>query len=190
MDSKQTRVTRKSDFHWRIVLASLPLMEDVKVNQAVIPRPRAPAHEGALDSFHMRKGSEEPTEFGYFVLRKMADHDPPLSQAELGRRTGVGQSTISRWIFSPGRPNTEKLKLLASALNIDYNGLLTIAGYGQPSEDIAEALSGLRSDVDPLAEELSSMLDERSPLTDGDRAFLRNTVDRIIDPYRRTMRRR
>lgn len=165
-------------------------MEDVKVNQAVIPRPRTPADEVALDSFHMRKGPEEPTEFGYFMLRKMADHDPPLSQAELGRRTGVGQSTISRWIFNPGRPNTEKLKLLATALDVDYSDLLAIAGYGQPSEDIAEALSGLRSDVDPLAEELSAMLDEKSLLTADDRAFLRNTVDRIIDPYRRAMRRR
>lgn len=156
----------------------------------VIPRPRPAGDDLRLDSFHMRKGSDEPTEFGYFVMAKMAEHDPPLSQAELARRTGVGQATISRWIFSPGRPNSEKLRLLANTLGVDYTQLLTIAGYGAPSEDITDALSELRPEVDPLSGELSAMLAPGSALSDEDRAFLRHTVDRLIDPYRRTMRRR
>lgn len=138
----------------------------------------------------MRKGSDEPTEFGYFVMKKMAAHDPPLSQAELARRTGVGQATISRWIFNPGRPNSEKLRLLATTLGVDYAQLLTIAGYGEPSGDITTALSELRPEVDPLSAELAAMLAPSSPLTDDDRAFLGHTVDRLIDPYRRAMRRR
>lgn len=156
----------------------------------VIPRPRTAVDDSPLHSFHMRKGSDEPTEFGYFVMAKMAEHDPPLSQAELARRTGVGQATISRWIFTPGRPNPEKLRLLADTLGVEYTALMTIAGYGAPSEDIADALSDLRPEVDPLSAELSAMLAEGSPLSEDERAFLKHTVDRLIDPYRRTMRRR
>lgn len=173
-------------------------MEDITVHgyarprgvATVIPRPGHAVADMPLHSFHMRKGSDEPTEFGYFVMAKMAEHEPPLSQAELARRTGVGQATISRWIFSPGRPNPEKLRLLATTLGVDYAELMTIAGHGAPSEEITEALSGLRPDMDKLAVELSSMLMPASPLSDEDRAFLRHTVDRIIDPYRRAMRRR
>lgn len=149
-----------------------------------------PVHGPPLDSFHMRKGGEEPTEFGYFLLCKMAEHEPPLSQAELARRMGVGQSTISRWIFNAGRPKDDKLRLLGEAIGVGFSDLLAIAGYGEPSDDITEALSALRPDVDSLAIELSAMLDEGSPLSSGDREFLRHTVDRLMDPYRKPMRRR
>lgn len=138
----------------------------------------------------MRKGSDEPTEFGWFVLRKMGEHEPPLSQAELARRTGVGQATISRWIYKPGRPDVEKLRLLASSLDVEFEQLLSIAGYGEPAENITEALATLRPDVDPLAEELSAMLADGSPLPEDDREFLRHTVNRLMDPYRKAMRRR
>lgn len=156
----------------------------------MISLPSPHVHSPPLDSFHMRKGPDEPTEFGYFLLRKMAEHDPPLSQAELARRMGVGQSTISRWIFAPGRPQDDKLRLLAAAIDVKLNDLLAMAGYGEPSGDVANALSNLRLDVDPLAEELSAMLDDSSPLSATDRAFLRHTVDRLMDPYRKSMRRR
>lgn len=173
-------------------------MEDVNVRNyarprgtaVVVPQPRSAMDAMPLDSFHMRKGSDQPTEFGYFLMRKMADHEPPLSQAELARRTGVGQASISRWIYKPGRPEISKLRLLASALEIEYDELMTIAGYGKPSDDITDALSGLRPDVDPLAIELSTMIDDASPLSDGERELLRQMVDRLIDPYRRPMRRR
>lgn len=172
-------------------------MEDLSVRYGrprgtavVIQRSRTAEAELPLHSFHMRKGSEEPTEFGYFLVSKMAKHEPPLSQAELARRTGVGQASISRWIYKPGRPEPEKLRLLADALDVDYDDLLTLAGYGRPSDDVTSALASARLDIDQLASELSAMLEGESPLTDDDRAYIRNTVDRIIDPYRRAMRRR
>jgi transcriptional regulator with XRE-family HTH domain len=175
----------------------LPPMEDAtppsggfRGSARVVPQARSADGSLRLHSFHMRKGSDEPTEFGYFVMRKMAAHDPPLTQAELARRTGMGQATISRWIFSPGRPNPEKLKLLATSLGVDYSELLTIAGYGEPASDVAEALASIRPDMDKIAVELAEMLAESSALSGEDRAFLRHTVDRLIDPYRRTVRRR
>lgn len=123
-------------------------------------------------------------------MRKMAEHEPHLSQAELARRTGVGQATISRWIYKPGRPNSDKLQLLASTLEVSYGELLTIAGYGEPAEDITQALSDLRPTGDPLGDELSEMLAADSPLSDDDRSLLREMVSRCMEPAREVMRRR
>jgi transcriptional regulator with XRE-family HTH domain len=171
-------------------------MEDVKVRDrtvrgtaVVIPRPRSTPDVVPLDSFHMRKGSDEPTEFGYFLMAKMADHEPPLSQAELARKTGVGQASISRWIYGSGRPEVTKLKLLAPVIDVEYDELLTLAGYGKPSDDLSGAIAGLR-DVEPLARELSAMLDAGSPLSSEERELLRQMIDRLMAPYRRSMRRR
>lgn len=172
-------------------------MEDIDVDHGLVLRDSAPRTRGhavvpvrTVGSFHMWKGSEEPTEFGYFLLRAMAAHEPPLSQAELARRVGIGQATISRWIFKSGRPEIDKLELLAPVLGVDRAGLMTIAGYGAPSTDISEALAGLHPDVDPLAAELSDMLSDNSPLGDTDRDLLRQMVERLMEPYRKTMRRR
>jgi len=156
----------------------------------VFPGIRSAHTEMPLHSFHMRKGADEPTEFGYFLLSKMATHEPPLTQAELARRTGVGQASISRWIFKPGRPEPEKLRVLAETLDVKYDDLLALAGYGTPSADVTEALAAARPEIDRLAAELSAMLAENSPLSDDDRTFIRHMVDRTIEPYRRTMRRR
>lgn len=136
----------------------------------------------------MRNGSDEPTEFGYFVLNLMGQHDPPLTQTALAAVTGVGQATISRWIFTPGRPNPDKLRALADALGIGHDELLQAAGYAKRSQELSAALAA--SKVDRLASELSTMLDETSPLSEDDRQFLRHTVDRLMDPYRKSMRRR
>lgn len=151
---------------------------------------RATVVSPLIPSFHMRNDAVEPTEFGYFLMRKMAAHEPPLSQAELARLVGIGQATISRWIYKPQLPDPEKLRITAPVLGMTYGELLTVAGYGEPSSDISAALSGLRPDVDALAAELSAMLSPSSPLPEADRELLRTMIDRLIDPYRRTMRAR
>lgn len=170
--------------------ASAHAYERVRGTAVVIRQSRSADVELPLHSFHMRKGVEEPTEFGYFLLSKMAAHEPPLSQAELARRTGVGQASISRWIYKPGRPEPEKLQLLADTLGIKYDDLLALAGYGRPSQNAVGVPARPRPELIPLAAELSAMLQAESPLTDDDRAYIENVVDRIIDPYRRAMRRR
>ncbi len=128
------------------------------------------------------------TEFGHFLRRKMAAHNPPLSQAELARRAGVGQASVSRWIKGPGPPSVDSLRKLSDVLNVDYPTLLTVAGYGEPDPDVSTALAGLRPQVDDLAAELSLMIDAGSPLSDDERTFLRHMVDRLVDPYRGAMR--
>lgn len=127
-----------------------------------------------------------PTEFGLFIMRAMAAHDPPLNQGELAKRADVSQSTISRWIYSPGKPDTRRLDRLATALDVDYGELLSIAGHGRPAERVPDP----GWPTDRLAQEIDAMLGGTSPLTEADRQYIRSMVDRVIDPYRRQMKRR
>lgn len=158
------------------------------------PRGLPPSHQHNDLRFHRWMevsgivGDSEPTPFGWYLMRKMDAHDPPLNQSELARQVGVSQSTISRWIYNPGRPDDGKLKPLAKTLGVEYSELLTVAGYGRPADNIADALSGLRPTIDPLAAEIGRMLDPNSPIPDTDRQALRTILDRVIDPHRRQMR--
>lgn len=127
----------------------------------------------------------EPTEFGWYLQRKMAEHDPPLNQTELALRTGVSQSTVSRWIYSPGRPETDKLQLLADVLGVDHGELLVAAGHGRPAETAAEVPPAHR-----LARELDAMLADTSPIPADKRAVLETFIDQVLETYRPLMRRR
>jgi transcriptional regulator with XRE-family HTH domain len=127
---------------------------------------------------------KEPTEFGWYIMRKMAAFEPPLNQSELARRTGVSQSTISRWIYSPGRPETDKLDLLADVLRVDHGELLAKAGHGRPADHVAEV------PLHRLARDLDAILSPNSPVPPEDREALERVLDRLIDPYLKLIRRR
>lgn len=76
------------------------------------------------------EGGREPTPLGWYLLRRMAAHDPPLRQADLAAAVGVSQSTISRWIYQPDiRPDDTLLHKAATYLTADPAELLQLAGY-------------------------------------------------------------
>lgn len=129
---------------------------------------------------------KEPTEFGWYVQRKMAEHNPPLNQTELALRTGVSQSTVSRWIYSPGKPDTGKLELLADVLGVDHGDLLVAAGHGRPAETDAAATRP----VHRLARELDVLLSPESPLPDAEREELERSIDRWLGTFRPASKRR
>lgn len=126
----------------------------------------------------------EPTELGWHITRKMAAHEPPLTQSDLARRTGLSQSTISRYIYSPGRPETDKLQLLAAALDTDYGELLVIAGHGRPADTAA-----VTRPIHPLARELDLLLGPESHLSPTDREELERGVDRWLMTFRKSRKR-
>ncbi|MGI5245038.1 helix-turn-helix domain-containing protein [Dactylosporangium sp. CA-139066] len=138
-----------------------------------------------------------PTEFGFALLRAMAAAGY-TKQAPFARDAGLAGSTLNRLIYGGvERPTSETLLQIAKALvpadagtseqvremvNAKHAELLVAAGY---------AVGGAVARVlDPLATELDDLLDEGSHLSDDDRTYIRNMVDRVIDPYRRRARRR
>jgi transcriptional regulator with XRE-family HTH domain len=143
----------------------------------------------ALRSFRAGKeaglmADREPTEFGWYVMRKMAEFEPPLNQARLARRARVSESTVHRWLYQEIKPEDDKLGQLAAALNVDHGELLAKAGYGRPADHVAEP------PIHRHARNIDAILSPNSPVPPEDREALERVLDRLIDPYLKLIRRR
>lgn len=149
-------------------------------------RPRVPAmHTNGLASIHAGMDSEmsadpvrEPTDFGWFLMQKMDEAN--LTQSELGRLSGVGQGTLSRWIFGASTPKPDKLRLVAPFIGVDYEVLMALAGYGGASDDVHQALESVRVDLTPEARRINQLLGPRSPLSEDKQRDLRRILDSLI----------
>ncbi len=122
-------------------------------------------------------GERQPTDFGWWILKQMADRNPPMSQADLARRVRVSQSTVSRWIYDPIRPDTDKLAQLADALDLDRGEVLTRAGHGRPTP------AADQPPADPLLAKLAILAGPNSPVPPARVAKLRATLELVIEPY-------
>jgi transcriptional regulator with XRE-family HTH domain len=101
------------------------------------------------------------------------------------RAVGTDPSVVLRWLSEEQRPTIRSLEKIAPALGRSINDLVH-AAYPDRLSDLPAALPQLH----PLAHELGRMLDEGSPIPAADRQALESVLDRILDPYRKVMRRR
>lgn len=163
------------------------------------PRRNAFQRRNAVAS--LRVGNDkQPTEFGYRLLKLMSDAG--LKPAQLARAAGTSGSTITRLVYGGvGRPDSDTLGKVARAL------VEAELPAGTPPGDLSTAVedkhnellhaAGYRIGAAPAppathryAVELDQMIGAGTPLSDEDVRFLEVMVDRLMDPYRRKLRRR
>jgi len=130
----------------------------------------------------------QPTAFGEWLIAQMSGMG--ISQTELAGRIGVAQATISRWVFRDIKPDEVKLNQLGDVLGLGRAARLEMferAGYGQHA-----ARTGQTGEVapHPIVQEIRRMLDPDSPIPPEDLRILETLLDRVVDPYRKVMRRR
>lgn len=135
----------------------------------------------------MRNTEWDPEAFKAYVVGCAANLEGVNSQADIARAAGVGPSLLSKWFRGEETPSLDSLKKLAGLPGAKLDDLLQLTG--RVSGDGAVAAVAVRA-AHPLARELDDMLAERSPIATADRQVLVTLVDRVIDPYRRVMRRR
>jgi transcriptional regulator with XRE-family HTH domain len=133
-------------------------------------------------------GAMTTTLFGDWLDHYMKSQNPPIDRVELSRRSGVDTATIGRWIRNETRPSTDRLRLIAPVLGVDYGALMTLAGYGAPTEPAPAVME--TAPIDPLCLELNDMLDPNSPLDDERRQRLRLIVNQVMEMERGAMKRR
>jgi transcriptional regulator with XRE-family HTH domain len=101
------------------------------------------------------------------------------------RAVGTDPSVVLRWLSEEQRPTIRSIERIAPVLGRTINELV-LAAYpdrlGGPAPDAPAA--------HPLVHELARMLADDSPIPRADRDALETVLDRMLDPYRRLLRRR
>lgn len=111
--------------------------------------------------------------------------------ADLARKSGIKPGMISKWFRGVEQPSVGSLQRLAGSLNAPLVDLLVLAGRAGRDELSLDAAPSVPDVVGhPLAREIHKMLADDSPIPPEDRTVLETVIDRVIEPYRKTMRRR
>jgi transcriptional regulator with XRE-family HTH domain len=101
------------------------------------------------------------------------------------RAVGTDPSVVLRWLSEEQRPTIRSIERIAPVLGRSINDLVRAA--------YPDRLSGPTPEVPathPLVHELARMLADDSPIPRPDREALETVLDRLVEPYRKVLRRR
>lgn len=129
--------------------------------------------------------SREPVGFGVY-LRDAIHASGFLTPTHFARTVGTDPSVVLRWISEEQRPTIRSIERIAPVLGRTLNEMIDAAYPDRSGDQLAAPVAQLH----PLAYELSRMLSDDSPIPAADRQALFTVLDRMLDPYRRDMRRR
>jgi transcriptional regulator with XRE-family HTH domain len=101
------------------------------------------------------------------------------------RAVGTDPSVVLRWLSEEQRPTIRSIERIAPILGRSINDLVRAAYPDRLSGSVPEVPA-----VHPLVHELARMLADDSPIPPADRAALETVLDRLLDPYRKVLRRR
>ncbi len=149
----------------------------------------------------LRVGNDkQPTEFGYHLLRLMAEAG--VRSADVARGANISGSTMTRYLYGGSkRPDSETLGRIAQALvRAQINRGMDVGNFADAVEDRHNDLlhaAGHRVGVaveappmHPKAIELNQLIGEGTPLPDADRRYIEDMYDRLVAPYLTKIRKR
>ena len=123
---------------------------------------------------------------GFGVYLKEAIHAARFpTPTHFARAVGTDPSVVLRWLSEEQRPTIRSIERIAPVLGKSINELV-VAAY-------PDRVAGQQPAVQvthPLVHELALMLADDSPIPEPDRLALATVLDRMIDPYRKVLRRR
>ncbi|GGQ39883.1 helix-turn-helix domain-containing protein [Couchioplanes azureus] len=102
------------------------------------------------------------------------------------RTVGMDPSVVLRWLSGEQRPTIRSIERIAPVLGKSINDLV-LAAY---PDRLAGPAPQPVPPTHPLVHELARMLADDSPIPAADRRALETVLDRMIDPYRKALRRR
>jgi transcriptional regulator with XRE-family HTH domain len=123
---------------------------------------------------------------GFGVYLKEAIHAARFpTPTQFARAVGTDPSVVLRWLSEEQRPTIRSIERIAPVLGKSINELV-VAAYPDRLGISAPEIQAAH----PLVHELARMLADDSPIPERDRHALETVLDRMIDPYRKVMRRR
>jgi transcriptional regulator with XRE-family HTH domain len=122
---------------------------------------------------------------GFGAYLKEAIHAARFpTPTHFARAAGTDPSVVLRWLSEEQRPTIRSIERIAPVLGRSIQEL--VVAY----PDRLRAPEPEPAAIHPLAHELGRMLAGDSPIPEPDRQALERVLDRMLDPYRRVMRRR
>jgi transcriptional regulator with XRE-family HTH domain len=124
------------------------------------------------------------TGFGVYLKEAILAARFP-TPTHFARAVGTDPSVVLRWLSEEQRPTIKSIERIAPVLGRSINEIV-LAAY-------PDRLSGPAPSAPPthpLVHELGRLLAADSPIPRADREALETVLDRMLDPYRRLLRRR
>ena len=125
------------------------------------------------------------TGFGVYLKEAILAARFP-TPTHFARAAGTDPSVVLRWLSEEQRPTIKSIERIAPALGKSINELV-VAAYPDRLFGPAPAVVPV---THPLVHDLGRMLADDSQIPRADREALETVLDRMLDPYRRLMRRR
>ncbi|HKT02357.1 MAG TPA: helix-turn-helix transcriptional regulator [Rugosimonospora sp.] len=127
----------------------------------------------------------QPVGFGAYLKEAiLAAHFP--TPTHFARAVGTDPSVVLRWLSGEQRPTIRSIERIAPVLGKTINEMVLAAYPDRLGGDTQAVVPQLH----PMAYELGRMLAADSPIPQGDREALETVLDRMLEPYRKLMRRR
>jgi transcriptional regulator with XRE-family HTH domain len=124
------------------------------------------------------------TGFGVYLKEAILAARYP-TPTHFARAAGTDPSVVLRWLSEEQRPTIRSIERIAPVLGRSINELVVAAYPDRLAEPRAELPT-----AHPLVHELGRMLSDDSPIPGPDRQALETVLNRLLDPYRKEMRRR
>jgi transcriptional regulator with XRE-family HTH domain len=123
--------------------------------------------------------------FGAYLREAiLAAHFP--TPTHFARAVGTDPSVVLRWLSEEQRPTIRSIERIAPVLGKTIDEVVRAAYPDRLGGEAPAAVPQLH----PLAYELGRMLAADSPISEIDRQALETVLDRMLEPYRKVMRRR
>jgi transcriptional regulator with XRE-family HTH domain len=124
------------------------------------------------------------TGFGIYLKEAILAARFP-TPTHFARAVGTDPSVVLRWLSEEQRPTIRSIERIAPVLGRSINELVRAAYPDRVNGPAPEVPA-----VPQLVHELARMLADDSPIPRADREALETVLDRLLDPYRKVLRRR
>ena len=105
---------------------------------------------------------------------------------QFAREVGTDPSVVLRWISGEQRPTISSIERIAPVLGRSITDMVT-AAY---PDRTGRAVAATPTQIHPLAYEVGRILADDSPVPSRDREALAVVLGKLLEPYRRDLRRR
>jgi transcriptional regulator with XRE-family HTH domain len=129
--------------------------------------------------------SQTPIGFGIY-LRDAIHAAGYATPTHFARVVGTDPSVVLRWISEEQRPTIRSIERIAPVLGKSINDVVRAAYPDRLGGNETAPTHRLH----PIAYEIGRILAEDSPVSEADRQALETVLDRMLEPYRRELRRR